>query len=256
MNSLEYQLDDPGEITKDIENKKSQKIYIIIISLLILIVIILAALFIIELIRAQNLSDDKDDLNKEIINLKQNNTNLNNDITNLNKEISDLKKNNTNLNNNNTNLNNDITNLKKNNTNLNNEISNLNNDITNLKIDQENLKKENDNLIRKNEILKYNISIDVGPDLLLFIFGKILANLSYSEDNVIINSFVKNGNNFFEELGEMNNGKNYTINERNVYDLYIPSSVTEKKDKYNRIILFIHGGAWIAGEKEQMEFCC
>ena len=210
MDSLEYQLDDPGEVKQDINNKK----YIIIISILILIILILAALFIIELIRAQNLSDDKDDLNKEI-------TNLENEISNLNHSI-----------------------------------TNLNNDITNLKIDQENLKKENDNLIRKNEILKNNISSDVGSDLLLFNFGKILANLSYSEDNVIINSFVKNGNNFIEELGEMNNGKNYTINERNVYDLYIPSSVTEKKDKYNRIILFIHGGAWIAGEKEQMELWC
>ena len=214
MNSLEYQLDDPGEVTNDINNKKSQKIYIIIISLLILVILVLVTLFIIELIRAQNLSDDKDDLNKEI-------TNLENEISNLN-----------------------------------NNITNLNNDITNLKNGQENLKKENDNLIRKNEILKYNLSVDAGSDLLLFTFGKILINLSYAEDNVIINSFVKNGNNFIEELGEMNNGKNYTKNERNVYDLYIPSSAEEQKDKYNRIILFIHGGAFIGGEKGEMESFC
>ena len=146
MNSLEYQLDDPGEVTNEIENKKSQKIYIIIISLLILVILILAALFIIELIRAQNLSDDKDDLNKE--------------ITDLNDNISNLKSN----------------------------ITNLNNDITKLKSGQESLKKEKDILIRKNEILKYDLSVDVGSDLLLFTFGKILFNLSYTEDNVIINS--------------------------------------------------------------------
>ena len=214
MNSLEYQLDDPGEVTNEIENKKSQKTYIIIISLLILVILVIAALFIIELIRAQNLSDDKDDLNKE--------------ITDLNDNISKLKSN----------------------------ITNLNNDITNLKSGHENLKKENDILIRKNEILKYDLSVDVGSDLLLFTFGKILFNLSYTEDNVIINSFAKNGNNFIEELGEINNGKNYTKNERNLYDLYIPSSAEEKKDKYNRIILFIHGGAWKEGEKELMESFC
>ena len=157
MNSLEYQLDDPGEVTKDINIKK----YIIIISLLILVILILATLFIIELIRAQNLSDDKDDLNKDIIDLK-------NEVSNLN-----------------------------------NSIPNLTNEISNLKNDQENLKKENNNLIRKNEILKYNLSVDVGSDMLLFTFGKILINLSYTEDNVIINSFVKNGNNFIEEVGEI-----------------------------------------------------
>ena len=92
--------------------------------------------------------------------------------------------------------------------------------------------------------------------MLLFTFGKILINLSYTENNVIINSFVKNGNNFIEEVGEMNNGKNYTKNERNAYDLYIPSSAEEQKDKYNRIILFIHGGAFVGGIKEFMEFWC
>ena len=139
---------------------------------------------------------------------------------------------------------------------LKNEITNLKNEISNLKKDRENLQKKNAILIREKEMLKYNISADAGSDMLLFSFGKKLVNLSYTEDNVIINSFVKGASNFIEEVGEMNNGKNYTKNERNVYDLYIPSSATEKKDKYNRIILFIHGGAWVQGEKEQMEIFC
>ena len=214
MNSLEYRLDDPGEIDQDIKNKKSQKKYIIIISLLILIILVFVTLFVIELIRAQNLKDDKDDLNKEIEKLKKENSNLNNETAILKKEIENLKN------------------------------------------DKENLQKKNDDLIRKNEILNYNIAVDAGSDSFLFYYGKILSNVSYAEDNVIINSFVKNGNNYFEELGEINNGKNYPKNERNVYDLYIPLSAKEKKDKYNRIILFIHGGAWVAGEKEDIESLC
>ena len=177
MDSLEYKLDDPGEVTQNIKNEKSQRKFIIIIVLLILIITVFVALFIIELIRAKNLSDDKDDL-----------------------------------------------------------------------------QKKNDYL--RKEILHHNISLDAGSDMLLFSFGKRLSNISYAEDNVIINSFVKNGNNYIEELGEINNGKNYPKNERNVYDLYIPSSAKEKKDKYNKIILFIHGGAWVAGEKDQMELFC
>ena len=207
MENLEYKIADPGEVTEDKENKKRQRKYIIIISLLIMVMLVFVLLFVIELIRVQRLSDEKDDLNNK-------NTNLNNDITNLKEE-----------------------NLK-------------------LKDEKENLKNENDILIRKNEILEYNISANVGSDMLLYTFGKRLINLSYAEDNIIINSFVKNGNNFIEELGEMNNGQNYSKNERNVYDLYIPSSAIEKKDKYNRIILFIHGGAWIGGEKEEMETFC
>lgn len=207
MENLEYKIADPGDVTKDIENKKRQRKYIIIISLLFIVMLLFIVLFIIELTRAQRLSDEKDDLNNK-------NTNLNNDITILKEE-----------------------NLK-------------------LKDEKENLKNQYDVLIRKNEILEYNISANVGSDMLLYALGKRLINISYAEDNVIINSFVKNGNNFIEELGEINNGQNYPKNERNAYDLYIPSSAIEKKDKYNRIILFIHGGAWVGGEKEQLEIFC
>ena len=207
MENLECKLADPGDINKDIENKKRQRKYLIIIFLLIVIILIFVILFIIEFIKTQNLSDDKDDLKNR------------NDI------------------------------LKINNTNLIDENSNLKNE-------KDNLEKKNDILVKENEKLENNISTNVGSDMLLFSFGKILYNLSYVEDNIIINSFVKNGNNYIEELGEINNGQNYSQNDRNVYDLYIPSSSMEKKDKYNKIILFIHGGAWIEGQKEDMEILC
>ena len=186
MEKLDVKLDDPGEVDVDIKNKKSQRKFIIIMSLLILIILVFVTLFIIELLKAQKLNDDKEVLKKE----------------------------------------------------------------------KENLQKEIDNFQKEKETIKYNIKADVGSDMLLYNFGKRFIKLSYAEDDVIINSFVKDGNNYIEEVGEMNNGQNYTTNERNVYDLYIPSSVTEKKDKYNRIILFIHGGAWIMGEKGQIESFC
>ena len=193
MDSLEYRLDDPGEIDPNINKKNGQKKYIIIVSILIFVILVLTILFIIELIRAQKLKNDKDDLNNE--------------IEDLNKKMTEIEK-------------------------------------------------KNDNLTKDNKILKYNISVDAVSDMLLFSLGKRLSNISYAEDNGIINSFVKNGNNYYEELGEINNGKNYPINERNVYDLYIPLSAKENKDKYKRIILFIHGGAWVGGEKEEMEMLC
>ena len=203
MEKLDVKLDDPGEVGVDIKNKKSQRKFIIIISLLIIVILVFVALFIIELLKAQKLNDDKEDLKKE--------------KDNLQKEKEDLKK-----------------------------------DKDNLQKEKEDLEKDKANLQKEKEHLEKN----VGSDILLYNFGKRFINLSYAEDDVIINSFIKEGNNYIEEVGEMNNGRNYTTNERNVYDLYIPSSVTEKKDKYNRIILFIHGGAWIQGEKEQMELFC
>ena len=51
-----------------------------------------------------------------------------------------------------------------------------------------------------------------------------MANLSYAKNDKIINSFKKAGDNYNETMGEINNGKDYPINERNKYSLYIPYS--------------------------------
>ena len=88
------------------------------------------------------------------------------------------------------------------------------------------------------------------------LYGNKITNIPYFENDIIINSFKKNGDNFNEEIGEINNGKDYQKNERNYYDLYIPYSSLKRKDKYNGIILFIHGGAWIHGKKEHIAFLC
>ena len=84
------------------------------------------------------------------------------------------------------------------------------------------------------------------------------ANISYlNGNNLIINTFKEGGDNYIEEIGNVNDGFDYEKNESvNIYDLYIPYSASKKKDKYNKIILFIHGGSWINGKKEDMEHLC
>ena len=88
------------------------------------------------------------------------------------------------------------------------------------------------------------------------LYGIKMPNLSYIKNDIIINSFKKDGENYNEEIGEINNGKDYPKNERNKYTLYIPYYSTLKKDKYNGILLFIHGGSWTHGVKEDIEFLC
>ncbi len=88
------------------------------------------------------------------------------------------------------------------------------------------------------------------------LYGEKIENIPYFKDDKIINSFKKDGKNYNETIGEINSGKDYQKNERNYYDLYIPYSSFYNKDKYNGIILFIHGGLWISGNKESMNFYC
>ena len=89
------------------------------------------------------------------------------------------------------------------------------------------------------------------------LYGNRTINIPYFKDEKINNTFKKGGANYNNEtIGEINDGKDYKKNERNYYDLYIPFSSTQKKDKYNGIILFIHGGAWKYGDKSQMSYLC
>ena len=83
------------------------------------------------------------------------------------------------------------------------------------------------------------------------IYGYKILNIPYfNVNNKIINSFKKDGINFNHEIGEINEGKDYDKNNRNYYDLFIPYSATKRKDRYNGIFLFIHGGAWENLKKE------
>lgn len=108
-------------------------------------------------------------------------------------------------------------------------------------------------MTQENEYLKKNLK---ETNFEWVMFGEKIENISYSENNKIKNSFGKGGSNYNEDLGEINNNQDYISNERNDYDLYIPYSATQNKNKYNRIILFIHGGAWVEGYKGDEDIFC
>ena len=85
------------------------------------------------------------------------------------------------------------------------------------------------------------------------IYGNRTINISYLENDVIPNTFKKGGANYIEELGDLNNGKNYAKHDVNVYDLYIPYSSLSRKNMTNGIILFVHGGGFENNTKAETE---
>ena len=87
-------------------------------------------------------------------------------------------------------------------------------------------------------------------------FGLKYSNLTYDDNGIIENTFKKNGDNYNESMGEINGGKDYKKNDRNIYDLYIPQYALDRKNETNGIILWIHGGAWIEGTKDGMDIFC
>ena len=86
--------------------------------------------------------------------------------------------------------------------------------------------------------------------------GNKYHDINYDENGIIKNSFKLRGDNYDENIGEINNGLDYDKNERNKYDLYIPQTALDRKNDINGILLWIHGGAWTGGRKEHMEQIC
>ena len=81
------------------------------------------------------------------------------------------------------------------------------------------------------------------PDSLCF------KNVSYaSEDNSIKNTYALGQANH-HEINVNNNEDYYATGSSNNYDIYVPKSALEKKDQDQIVILFVHGGAWVAGFK-------
>ena len=88
-------------------------------------------------------------------------------------------------------------------------------------------------------------------------YGTKISNLSYVKENeTIYNSFKEGGENYNIEIGNINYGEDYIKSERNIYDLYIPYTATQRKEKNNKVLLFIHGGGWMTGQKEYMDGLC
>ena len=84
----------------------------------------------------------------------------------------------------------------------------------------------------------------------------IYKNLTYAVNQKIINTFKETGEHYNEILGNINNGNDYDESDRNNFDICIPYNITKRKNKYNRIILYIHGGGWWAGHKMNISEIC
>ncbi len=64
------------------------------------------------------------------------------------------------------------------------------------------------------------------------IYMEIKLKIYHKEENDIThNSFKRGEENFNELIGEVNEGEDYPKNERNNYNLYVPYSLLEKKQK-------------------------
>ena len=84
----------------------------------------------------------------------------------------------------------------------------------------------------------------------------IYYNISYFNETTkkIENSFRTGGEH--QEFGNINDGKDYNHSDSNDYSIIIPQSAYDNKEGYNKIFLWIHGGAWVLGNKEEyFELC-
>ena len=85
---------------------------------------------------------------------------------------------------------------------------------------------------------------------------KFFYNVKTAENGKIKNTFREGEANYIASLGNFNDGNDYEENERDNFDLCIPYSISQRKDKYNVIYLQLHGGGWVEGEKENITLFC
>ena len=84
----------------------------------------------------------------------------------------------------------------------------------------------------------------------------IYPEIQTSENNKIKNTFGTGGDHYIKDIGNINDGKDYEANDRDNFELCIPSNVLKNKKNYTTILLDIHGGAWIGGNKnEALKIC-
>ena len=87
-------------------------------------------------------------------------------------------------------------------------------------------------------------------------YGQVEYNQTYDVEGIIENSFKQGGDNYNPNIGNLNDGKNYDKNDRNKYHLYIPQYALDRKTQTNGIMLWVHGGYWVAGDLDMMNFLC
>ena len=283
MEEMNIRLSDHQDEVK-VNTKNHNLFFLLLIIILIVLVIVFVILFAISFSKKNSIKDKKNDLEKKVWELEEEKELLNKTVSKLGKEKENLEKTVSNLEREKEQLNKTISNLevekeqlketvsdleaekeqlnktvsdleaekeqlKETVSNLETEKEQLNKTVSDLETEKENLEKINAALTQENEDLKKK-NFDWA------MFGEKIENISYAENNIIKNSFGKEGKNYIEEIGEVNNNEDYISNDRNIYDLYIPYSATQKKDQYNRIILFIHGGNWFKGNKRDMDIYC
>lgn len=85
------------------------------------------------------------------------------------------------------------------------------------------------------------------------IYGVKIENISYAENEIILNTYKTGGRNYKSDI-KVNNDLDYEKTDRNVYDLYIPKSALDSKTENYGVILFVHGGSWISETKNQLDY--
>lgn len=84
----------------------------------------------------------------------------------------------------------------------------------------------------------------------------IYSNLPTAINKKIRNSFKEGAENYNGIIGNINDGYDYDETERDNYDLCIPNHIMKRKNKYNRLILYIHGGGWISRQIMNVSELC
>lgn len=81
-------------------------------------------------------------------------------------------------------------------------------------------------------------------------------NIPTAINGKILNTFREGQTNYNATLGSQNGGNDYEPNDRNNFDLCIPEYNWNRKDKYNKVLILIHGGGWEALQKENISIVC
>ena len=81
-------------------------------------------------------------------------------------------------------------------------------------------------------------------------------SISTAENKLIRNSFIKGRENYNSEIEDIVGGKDYEETDRDNFDLCIPGTAAVNKNNYKTIVLMIHGGGWVGGEKaDALQLC-
>ena len=84
------------------------------------------------------------------------------------------------------------------------------------------------------------------------IFGAVVSALAVSQMGNWDFSLFKQE--WKDNDGRVITNLSYGSGERNVFDLYLPANIDKKKA--NGLMLFVHGGSWTSGKKEDMSWAC